>query len=166
MAEYLINIEDQTYEVDVNEHNKIILNGYEVLFELKNYSADSYTLLCNNKIYEVDIISNNDSILQLSIDNDVYEVEVKDRFAQLMERFNREIGEREKEIIIRAPMPGLVLKITVEKGQRVETGSSLLILEAMKMENEIRATSPGVVKDIRIKERTAVEKGDILLILD
>lgn len=166
MAEYLINIEGKTYEIDILDDNRVILNGNEISFDLKYNGNDSYTLIYQNKIFEVDVISNNNSILQLSVDNDVYDIVVKDKFTQLLEKFSKGRGEREKEILIQAPMPGLVLKISVEIGQKVEPGTSLLILEAMKMENEIRAFSAGIVKDIKIKEKTAVEKGDVLIILE
>lgn len=165
MAEYLIDIEGKTFEVDILENNKIVLDGDEITFDLKE-GNNSYILTYNNKTYEIDLVNNNNSVLQLSMNNDIYDVIIKDRFAQLLERYSKQKGERVKEIIIRAPMPGLVLKISVEIGQKVESGTSLLILEAMKMENEIRAISSGVVKDIKIKEKTPVEKGDVLLILE
>jgi len=64
---------------------------------------------------------------------------------------------------VKAPMPGLVLDIMVEPGQEVAEGDSLLILEAMKMENVLKATGEGVVKSIEITKGAAVEKGQILI---
>jgi pyruvate carboxylase subunit B len=56
-------------------------------------------------------------------------------------------------------MPGLVLRLEVEVGQRVETGAGVVVLEAMKMENEIRAAGPGVVRAVHVVVGQAVEKG-------
>jgi pyruvate carboxylase subunit B len=64
---------------------------------------------------------------------------------------------------IRAPMPGLVLRLEVEEGQRVSPGTGLLVLEAMKMENEIRALEAGVVNRILVRAGQAVEKGTVLV---
>ncbi|MEO6067887.1 MAG: biotin/lipoyl-containing protein [Gemmatimonadota bacterium] len=65
--------------------------------------------------------------------------------------------------VLKAPMPGLVVRVAVEEGQQVEAGSALVVLEAMKMENELRATSAGVVKAVKVKPGQAVEKGQVLV---
>lgn len=67
---------------------------------------------------------------------------------------------------VRAPMPGLVVKIEVEEGDRVEEGQGVAIVEAMKMENEIRAAGPGIVSTVHVAEGDAVEKDQILIDLD
>jgi len=61
--------------------------------------------------------------------------------------------------LVRAPMPGLVLRVEVEAGQEVAAGGGLVVLEAMKMENEIRSPGPGRVKVILVEPGQAVEKG-------
>lgn len=65
--------------------------------------------------------------------------------------------------VIKAPMPGLVLRLEVEVGQAVTPGTGLLVLEAMKMENEIKATSAGTVRAIPVTPGQAVEKGTPLI---
>lgn len=65
--------------------------------------------------------------------------------------------------VLKAPMPGLVLRILVSPGDQVTPGMPLLALEAMKMENELRAASPGVVSAVRVAAGDAVEKGQVLL---
>jgi len=64
---------------------------------------------------------------------------------------------------IRAPMPGLVVKVEVAVGDRVEAGQGVAIVEAMKMENELRAEAPGVVAYIHVAPGQAVEKDQILI---
>lgn len=64
---------------------------------------------------------------------------------------------------VRAPMPGLVVRVLVAPGDTVAAGQGLLALEAMKMENEIRAPAPGVVKAVAVLPGQAVEKGQLLL---
>ena len=62
-----------------------------------------------------------------------------------------------------APMPGMIVRISVEVGATVSAGQGLVVMEAMKMENELRAASAGTVKAILVQPGTAVEKGAILL---
>lgn len=64
---------------------------------------------------------------------------------------------------IRAPMPGLVVKVEVEEGDRVEAGQGVVIVEAMKMENELKAEGPGVVERIHVAVGEAVEKDQVLI---
>jgi biotin carboxyl carrier protein len=65
-----------------------------------------------------------------------------------------------------APMPGMIVRITVQIGDAVQPGQGLVVMEAMKMENELRATSAGTVKAILAQVGTAVEKGAVLLELE
>jgi biotin carboxyl carrier protein len=65
-----------------------------------------------------------------------------------------------------APMPGLVVRVRVAVGDRVEAGQGVVVMEAMKMENELRATAAGVVKSIEVEAGTAVEKGTLLVALE
>jgi len=65
-----------------------------------------------------------------------------------------------------APMPGLIVRVNVAVGDRVEPGQGVVVMEAMKMENELRATAAGVVKSVEVLAGTAVEKGALLVALE
>jgi len=65
-----------------------------------------------------------------------------------------------------APMPGLVVRVSVAPGDAVAAGQGLLVMEAMKMENELRAATAGTVRTVRVQPGTAVEKGAVLVELD
>ena len=64
-----------------------------------------------------------------------------------------------------APMPGLIVRVSVKVGDKVEAGQGIVVMEAMKMENELRATAAGVVKSVEVAAGTAVEKGALLVAL-
>jgi pyruvate carboxylase subunit B len=67
---------------------------------------------------------------------------------------------------ILAPMPGLIVRVNVSIGDRVEAGQGIVVMEAMKMENELRATAAGTVRSIEVSLGTAVEKGALLVALE
>ena len=71
-----------------------------------------------------------------------------------------------KGVRVRAQMPGKILRINVKAGATVEKGQSLIVMEAMKMENEIRATQAGVVAQVKVTEGQAVETGADLCVLE
>jgi biotin carboxyl carrier protein len=69
------------------------------------------------------------------------------------------------DCIIQPPMPGRVISIKVKEGDSVKMGSPILVLEAMKMQNEISSTMDGVVREIRVSEGDLVESGDVLVVI-
>jgi biotin carboxyl carrier protein len=71
-----------------------------------------------------------------------------------------------KNVRVRAQMPGKILRIHVKAGAKVEKGQSLLVMEAMKMENEIKATQAGVVGQIKVTEGQAVDTGADLCVIE
>jgi biotin carboxyl carrier protein len=64
-----------------------------------------------------------------------------------------------------APMPGKIVKVLVAQGDQVEAGRGVLVMEAMKMENELKATRAGTIQEIKVKEGQAVEMGALLLVI-
>ena len=89
--------------------------------------------------------------------------EVADERTQNLKLLAGQAAQRSEGGLVRAPMPGLVLRLEVQLGQNVAPGAGLLVLEAMKMENEIRANSTGVVKQIFVQPGQPVDKGASLI---
>lgn len=67
---------------------------------------------------------------------------------------------------VKAPMPGLIVRVNVKPGDEVQAGQGVVVMEAMKMENELRASGAGRVKSVRVEPGTAVEKGALLVELE
>jgi len=78
----------------------------------------------------------------------------------------KEAVEKEEEKVIKAPMQGTVTRIPVRVGDKIEKGSVVVVLEAMKMENEIESSVSGVVKTIEVSQGDTVAAGDILVVVD
>ncbi|MBI4722761.1 MAG: biotin/lipoyl-binding protein [Candidatus Stahlbacteria bacterium] len=71
-----------------------------------------------------------------------------------------------KIINVTAPMPGLIIQIEVKEGDKVKAGQGLVIVEAMKMQNEIKAQRDGIVKQIAVKKGMTVNSGDMLVVIE
>lgn len=99
----------------------------------------------------------------VQVDGRSWSVEVVDERTRQIRAMAPGGGIRDGAGLVKAPMPGLVLRWEVEEGQSVQSGSGLVVLEAMKMENQIRASGGGVVRRILVQSGTAVEKGTPLL---
>ncbi|HEY3294209.1 MAG TPA: biotin/lipoyl-containing protein [bacterium] len=85
---------------------------------------------------------------------------------RLLKQFLGGAEEVHQHAEVRASMPGLIVRIGAEIGGHVTKGHAVIILEAMKMENEIRAPIDGTVREIRVRKGQPVEKGDVLMVLD
>jgi len=92
-----------------------------------------------------------------------WEAEVLDERTRHIRGLAAEANQRPVAEVLRAPMPGLVVRVYAKPGESVEAGSGLVVLEAMKMENELKAAAAGVVKRIRVAPGEAVEKGQVLV---
>lgn len=131
-------------------------------------SDGRYHVLRDNISYHVEILYTdyNTKTFTIKVNGSVYDVQLEDQYDQLVNRLGLAILSQHKVREIRAPMPGLVLDISVEAGQQVRKGDPLLILEAMKMENVLKSPGDGVVKAIQVKKGEAVEKNFLLIEMD
>ncbi len=93
------------------------------------------------------------------------EAEVQDDRSKQIEALTGQGRKTVQGGVVRAPMPGLVVRVEVTVGQEVAAGAGLVIVEAMKMENELRATSRGVVDQVHVKAGDRVERGAPLVTL-
>ncbi|PCJ81909.1 MAG: acetyl-CoA carboxylase biotin carboxyl carrier protein subunit [Bacteroidetes bacterium] len=99
----------------------------------------------------------------VSVEGVEREVQVFDERALLLDKMGMSTIDTSADLQLCAPMPGKVLSVLVEAGQSVEAGDSLLVLEAMKMENVIKAAFSAIIEDVPAKSGMAVEKGELLV---
>ncbi|NKI32810.1 acetyl-CoA carboxylase biotin carboxyl carrier protein subunit [Muricauda sp. DJ-13] len=133
--------------------------------DLVKTGSASYHLLRNDKSYHVAIDSKNfySKKYLIRINNSKYEVDISNPLDVLIENMGFVVGEGALIGSIKAPMPGLILEISVSVGQEVKEGDSLLILEAMKMENVITSPRDGFIKEISVTKGSTVEKNHSLI---
>jgi pyruvate carboxylase subunit B len=99
----------------------------------------------------------------LWIDGWRFEVEALDERARAIQDLAAASAQSLGPQPIVAPMPGLIVRVDVAAGDRVHAGQGVVVMEAMKMENELRAPAEGVVRAVRVEAGTAVEKGTVLV---
>ncbi len=120
------------------------------------YNGKSYTAIIEN-------IDRKSKEVSLRVNGQLYKTTVKEPIDLLLTNMGLDISAMQKAEPVKAPMPGMVLKILVTPGKQINKGDALVVLEAMKMENILKASAGGTVKAVRVNERTAVEKGAILI---
>lgn len=126
------------------------------------------SILYNNKSYTavVEKVDIKNKELTLRINGQPHKIVIEEPIDQLLKSMGMDLKAMQKIEPVKAPMPGMILKVLVEPGQQINKGDGLLILEAMKMENVLKAGGSATVKAIKVDERTAVEKGAVLIELE
>lgn len=162
---YEVNIDDQTFEIDILPGGEILMNGdpVEVDFEPMGHTG-LYSLLVNNESFEA-LVEQRDGIWNVLFRGKLYEVTVVDERAMMLRARADMLESDTGEITIKAPMPGLVVDVVVEVGQEVDKGDVCVILESMKMENELKASRAGRVERINVKAGDSVEQNQVMVVI-
>ncbi len=162
------------YNVKVNElydfaieadDSTILVNDKPIVLDSEMINAKTRHVIYQNKSYTVEIVAFDkaDKTATVKVNGNIYQMVVEDQFDQLLKQLGMDNLAVNKIQQIKAPMPGLVLNVLVAEGDEVKKGDSLLILEAMKMENMIKSPTDGVIKKITVKQGDKVEKNEILI---
>ncbi len=157
-------IEGQSVEMEFSPSlDKLAIKSKDNLkIDCVQLNVNSYSLLLNGKSFYLNIIKQNDGY-EVTVDHNTYLVQVQDEIDMLLEKFGMQSDTSAHAGEIHALIPGLVSQLFVQPGDTVEVGQKLLILEAMKMENEIDSPVAGVIKNIQIKSGDKVEKGELIM---
>lgn len=143
-------------------------DGKAVAWSAEPLPSGGFSILMDGKSFVAEVVGTDraEKTVTLRIGQSVYEVGLEGPMDRLLASMGLSEAAARKVNDIKAPMPGMVLKILVEPGQAIRKGDPVLILEAMKMENVFKSTADAVVKEIRVTERKAVEKGEVLIVLE
>ncbi len=147
------------------DNSSLLLNGEEVKMDWIKIGADKYHAIINDQSLTIELTDKDEKgkILSIVINGITYRVNVENELDQLLKKLGMDKMASDKVNSVKAPMPGLVLRIHVKPGDAVKKGDALLVLEAMKMENVIKSPSDAVIKKITVSERTAVDKNQMLI---
>ena len=158
-------INQKEFDVELVSENEVSINNELKKLDIITLSKEKKHVIIDNKSYTIEFVEfdSDKKLAKLKVNNNSYEVAIEDQYDLLLKDLgmNNMTAKVVKEI--KAPMPGLVVSIEVEIGQEVSEGDSVLILEAMKMENVLKSPVDGKIKSIKIKQSQTVEKNEILI---
>ncbi len=146
-----ILVKDQTIEIDSGDAEAV-----------REVEPNVYSVVLGGQSFEV----------RLRPDSEVWIAEIEGRRFPVEVRDPRDAGRRSRTGVgsgrqnLTAPMPGKVIRVLVKEGDQVEAGQGLIVVEAMKMQNEMRASRPGRVISVLAQPGNTIGAGDILVVLD
>lgn len=161
-----IEIADKILKVDWEQNNnslKATVDGISYELTLMSPQANVYTFLLNNKVYELAIEPNHSTKTnQVKLFDQIVTTKVVD---------SRQRGRKTDSVAsgiqnIFAPMPGRVVQVLKNVGDEVKTGEGVVVVEAMKMQNELSSSKTGHVKAIKVKVGQTVTAGEILATIE
>ena len=168
---FIVRIDNEQKNVVVNENN----GHYEIELDGKAYHVDCryfgdrdfLSLLINNKSYLIESapVKAEDGRYYARVMGRHYDVEVLDELLVAV-RDAESVAESAGAYTVISPMPGLIREVKVKVGDRVEAGDPVVIMEAMKMQNELATEVGGVVKEIRVEPGQTVDSQSPLVLIE
>ena len=164
---YYVTLGGNEHLVEVSEIEpniyRVVVDDKEQIVDAHQTKRTIYSLLVNGRSIEANVVERQGGF-EMTIEGDFYDLDVVDERRKALSRTVGAGGTGSADI--KAQMPGKVIKVLVEEGQEVEAGQGVVVLEAMKMENEIKSPTAGVVKKITVREGQAVESGEGLVLVE
>jgi len=160
---YFVTVHGQTFEVDLAQGVKV--NGETVEAELSSVPGSPVRRLAvRGRSHALHIgKGEGQGNWDIHLDGERFAVTVVDERTQAIRAMTGANTGPQGPKPVRAPMPGLVVRLAVAEGESVSAGQGVVIIEAMKMENELKADAAGVVARVAVAAGQAVEKGAIMI---
>jgi biotin carboxyl carrier protein len=143
---------------------RIDVDGRELPADIAEVSPNTFSFLLEGKSYEVRVTPSADGTLTVHACNREFTAEVIDPRAWRGRRHGSIEAQGRQKIL--APMPGKVVRVLVKPGEKVESGQGILVVEAMKMQNEIRSPKSGKVERVLVEEGQPVNAAEVLAWID
>jgi pyruvate carboxylase subunit B len=163
---YAVEIAGQPLEVELSRIGEQLwaeVDGQRVHVELRTQTGRALqTLIWNDRLITLHIVGHSNGY-RIQMDGRIYEVELERAAIHALRRHLKpRVAAQSERVEVRAHMPGLVVKVEIRQGQHVRLGEGLVVVEAMKMENELRAPCAGVIEEIKAMEGREVKSGELL----
>ncbi len=159
MEKYLIKVNETEFEMNKEEVTSL---------DVQQITDTNFHVLKDRKAYEIQLVKADfpNRTLTVSVNGNSYRIRINDSYDQLVEKMGLLSNASQKAKNILAPMPGLIMNIMVATGQEILEGTPLLVLSAMKMENQILSQGAGKIKSIEVKVGDTVDKGQLIIEMD
>ncbi len=150
----------------VIDNEKFILNPTDIAsLDIVPIGNHQFHALRNNHSYKIKILNTDfaNKSLTIEVNGNSYKMVLADEYDQMVQKMGLLTTKTHKINNIKAPMPGLIIDVIASKGQKIEPGTPLIVLSAMKMENIITSHGEGVIKSINVKVNDTVDKGQLII---
>ncbi|MEW5939988.1 MAG: biotin/lipoyl-containing protein [Chloroflexota bacterium] len=160
---YITTLDGKEYNIEIIDERHISIDGRVLSVNFESVSGQPvYSLIIDGKSFESYVYETEDG-MQVLLRGRLYTLTVEDEREKRLRAAAGAGAADTGEFHLKAPMPGLVVAVSVNDGDQVEKGQTLVILESMKMQNELKSPKAGKVSRIRVKPGEKVEQRQTLL---
>ncbi len=165
MYKIKVNNKSEHTIVLTDSSSKGTIDGNNFEWDVVKIKKGNFHAIKDNKSYNIEVerMKYAEKSLVISVNGNNYSLTVKDKYDELLHTLGMDDFTTIKVKEMKAPMPGLVLDIRVSEGMEIKKGDTLVVLEAMKMENILKSPVDGTVQKIHIRKGIAVEKNQVLI---
>jgi pyruvate carboxylase subunit B len=163
---YQVKFKDRVIDLEIRNHQPYFTiehEGKPVDFDFQRVHSNLYSLILDGKQYRVWLEPLENSDYKILINHHSFKAVIEDERQRIRKAFRAVQTDKSDVIQVHAPMPGLVTQVEVRLNQAVNLGDGLVIIEAMKMENELKSPEDGRISKIFVKQGDAIEKGALLV---
>lgn len=161
---YFAAVNGHEYEIEI-ENDQVLVNGEAIDVNVSQIGVpELYSILLDGASYEV-LVEEQRQEYAVTLAGQQFHVQVEDERTRRLNAGRKGPLIPSGELVVKAPIPGLVVKVLVQEGDDIPEDHPLIILEAMKMENEIRSLRAGIVRSVEVTAGQRVEQGAALLVL-
>jgi biotin carboxyl carrier protein len=158
------DVNDKTIRIDVDKENlEFSIDNNKRTYSFLRLDSGRYLLRVGNKSYTIDNVISKNNQIEFTLNGQWLSVAVRDEQALLLDRLGFKNILSAGEGQLHAPMPGKILDVLCNKDDEVKEGDPVIILEAMKMENELKSPADGIIKSVEVEVGQSVEKNELLL---
>jgi acetyl/propionyl-CoA carboxylase alpha subunit len=164
---YVATIGGSAHEVHVSGADgryRVTIGETEWDVDARSTIPGIYSILLGGASYVADV-ADRDGACVVQVGGELYEISVEEQTRHII-RTRGGAGAGAGSLTLTAPLPGKISRVAVQPGDAVSAGDILLVIEAMKMENEFRAAAAGTVAEVRVVAGQVVNAGDVLIVMD
>lgn len=161
---YAVQVNNHNFEIEISG-DEFIVNGKPMRLDISRIGEGHFHVLLDSRSFRAEIVEQDTAAKRFTVkvNGKYYPLVLKDKYDVLLEKMGMNANAGARVNHVRAPMPGLIIALKVKAGDQVKAGDTLLILEAMKMENVIKAPADATVKSVKVAMGDGVEKNQVLI---
>jgi len=162
---YIATVGGQNLTITINGDDTVLLDGERINADLQtSLDGTLYSLLVNGRSYALRLQPMEDCY-RVQVAGETHDVCIVDERTHRLAGLRGSHGAHTGEVVLRAPMPGVIVEVPVKDSDVIDKGQTLVVLESMKMHNEFKAPRAGIVHSVRVTKGQRIEKGTVMLTL-
>ncbi len=165
MTEYLVTVDGKLLRVKFGPDGEAFVDGGRIPASILRVGSNLFSVVLDGRSIRI-LAERSADGLQVFCGGSEHTVTVETERSRLLRAYGSKSGQASRKTEIHAPMPALIVRVLVSVGDSVVEGQTLLVLEAMKMENELKADCAGKIKQVSATQGKPVEKGELLVVLE